>query len=127
MGGLEELGCAPAGAKSRAPLQFLPVVSTHPTRKRPVGSEAACTNRWGRGFFGARAVSGSMPCPAREASASSYSDKRLHAESHFSKPSFHKNCTSRATASKVTRLAPGPTGWSSTPSARSPWECTSPW
>lgn len=105
-----------------------PVVSTHPhpqtasRRARLPGRTAGTWASPGQGQCpGARRVPLVWHQPA------SHNDKRLHTKSYFSKPNFHKNCTSRATTSKVTRLAPGPTGWNSTPSARSPWECTFPW
>ena len=51
MGDLEELGRAPAGAKSRAPLQFLPVASTHPTHKRPAGGRGCLQEQLGPGLL----------------------------------------------------------------------------
>ena len=82
---------------------------------------------------GTRASSGQGQCPgARRVprvwrQPASSNDKCLHTKSYFSKPNFHKNCTSRAMTSKVTRVTPGRTSWNSPRSARSPWECTFPW
>lgn len=82
---------------------------------------------------GTRASSGQGQCPrARRVprvwhQSASSNDKCLPTKSYFSKPNSHKNCTSRAMTSKVTRVAPGPTSWNSPRSARSPWECTFPW
>lgn len=107
----------------------VPSCGDHPPHPQTASGRARLPTR----TAGTRASPGQGQCPgARRVPhvrhlPASYSDKRLHAKSYFSKPNFHKSCTSRATTSEVTRLASGPTGWNSTPSARSPWECTFPW
>ena len=50
-GNLEELGCAPAGAKSHTPLQFLHVVCTHPHLHTVSGRARLPGTRMGPGLL----------------------------------------------------------------------------